>query len=329
MKLRRSALALGSIAALTVLAACGTTSPATDETTTATGEPITVTDSEGNDVTLADGPAQRVVALEWAQAEIMTSLGIDLVGVSDVAGYTSWVGAAVPLIGDPTDVGQRTEPSVETIADLEPDLIVGVARSIPDAVRSQMEQIAPVLLLENANAADPLGAVTDSVTTLATTVGRQDEGAALLDDFTATLDANKARIDAAGRTGTEAVFTSPYEDAGNVSIRMHGPGSAPQAVMSAIGLAPAWTDAGDEAYGLSYTDVEGLTTLPADSWFLYWANADEDNPVTTFLEPNAVWQSLPFVRDNRVEPAAEGIWVYGGPKSLAAFSDDVADKLGA
>ena len=88
MKMRRSAVAFGSIAALTVLAACGTTSPATDETASAAaGEPITVTDSEGNDVTLPDGPAQRVVALEWAQAEVMTSLGVELVGVADVPGY--------------------------------------------------------------------------------------------------------------------------------------------------------------------------------------------------------------------------------------------------
>lgn len=329
--MRRPGVAsLGSLAAVAVLAACGTTSSATDEETSAAGgDPITVTDSAGTEVTLPDGPAQRVVALEWAQAEIMTSLGVELVGLSDVEGYTSWVGESVPLVNEPTDVGQRTEPSVEAIADLEPDLIVGVARSIPDTVREQMEQIAPILLLDNANSADPLGTVEASVTTLATTVGKRDEGKQLIDDFTTTLDNNRARIEAAGVTGTEAVFASPYEDGGNVQIRMHGPGSAPQAVMSEIGLTPAWTDAGDEAYGLSYTDIEGLTALPADSWFLYWANADEDNPITTYLEPNAIWQTLPFVQQGRVARAAEGIWVYGGPESLGDFSDNVAEVLGA
>lgn len=312
-----------------VLTACGTTSAPTDETPETAGEPITVIDGLGEEVTLENGPATRVVALEWAQAEILTSLGANVVGVADVEGYDSWAGTAVPLEGDPADVGARTEPSVESIADLEPDLIVGVTRSIPDAVREQVESIAPILLLDNANAADPLGEVENSVTTLARAVGEEDAGTELLAEFDATLEAGAEKIAEAGLDGTPVVFASPYADGSNVTIRMHGPGSAPQAALTEIGLMPAWDDAGDEAFGLSYTDVEGLTALPDDAWFLYWDNSDSDDPVETYLADNAVWQSLAFVTEDRVAPAGNGIWVYGGPVSLGAFADEVVEILGA
>lgn len=327
----RAALATTAVAALTLaLAACGTTSEPTDAGESTDGQEITVLDGEGREVTLEDGAATRVVALEWAQAEILTSLGANVVGVADVEGYESWVGSAVPLEGDPADVGMRTEPSVEQIADLEPDLIVGVTRSIPDAVRDQVEQIAPVLLIDNANATDPFGEIERTVTTLATATGQDEAGEKLLADFRSALAADAERISEAGLDGTPIVFASPYADGSNVTIRMHGPGSAPQAVLTEIGLTPAWdAEEGDEAYDLSYTDVEGLTALPDDTWFLYWDNADSDDPVDTYLADNSVWQSLPFVAEGRVAPAADGIWVYGGPVSLSAFADEAVEILTA
>lgn len=328
---RTAALSLGSLAIVALLAGCGTTSDAADAPAddAAPADAITLQDAEGEDVVLENGPAEKVVALEWAQAEIVQSLGIELTGIADASGYESWVGDAVPTLGDPADVGVRNEPSVEAIAELEPDLIVGVPGSVPDEVREQLERVAPILLLEPANAADPLGAVQEAVTTLASATGREDEGEALNAELDAKLEENAERIADAGLDGTPVVFTSPYADGGNVTIRMHGPGSAPQAVLTAMGLAPAWTDEGDAAYALSSSDIEGLTALPDDAWFLYWANADSEDPVEAYLGDNAVWKSLPLVEAGQMAGAADGIWVYGGPDSLMAFSDDVAGILGA
>ncbi|WP_119696397.1 ABC transporter substrate-binding protein [Microbacterium halotolerans] len=330
--LRVSATAVTALTAVALLAGCGTTSDAVGESAddAQTGQAVVVQDADGEDVELPNGAASEIVALEWGQAEIVESLGLSLVGLSDVEGYESWVGSSMPLSGEPADVGTRSEPSVEAIAEIEPDLIVGVPRSVPDEVREQLERVAPVLLLTPAEASDPLGNVENTVTTLATATGREDEGRALIDELDATIADNAAAIADAGLDGTPVVFTSPYADGSNVSIRMHGPGSAPQAVMSAMGLEIAWDDdEGDEGYDLTYTDIEGLTALPDDGWFLFWANADSEDPVETHLSGNAVWDSLPFVEDRRVAGVADGIWVYGGPASLMDFSDDVTATLTA
>ena len=326
-----AALVTAALIGTLALAGCGTTdAAATAPKAAPTGPanaPITLTDGTGNTVTLADGPADRVVALEWAQAEYVQALGAELVGISDPAGYQSWVGFGVPLLGDPTDVGKRREPSIETLAELEPDLIIGVARSIPDEARTQIERIAPVLLLQGPTAADPIGRMTEDFRTVATALGKEDAADNVIANLTATLEQNAAEITAAGLTGVPVVLASFFNDGASVSIRMHGPGSAAQQVAEQMGLSAAWTDPGDEAFGLSNTDLEGLTTLPGDARLLYWGNDQSEDVVTGTLADNAVWTSLPLVNDDHVYRAAAGIWVYGGPASLAAWSDELVTQL--
>lgn len=334
---------LGSLAAITVaLAACGTTEDGQDNTpapegaggsSTATeapgdGEPITVTDGTGNEVTLEDGPATRVVTLEWAQTEAVVALGVDPIGVADPDNYQSWVGEVVPLRDDPVDVGVRTEPSTDAIVALEPDLILGVVGSIPESELEHLQRAAPVVLFQGADASDPIGHVTEDFETIATLLGKQDVAETVINDFDERLETNAAAISEAGLEGRPVVLSTPYLNGSTLEIRMHGPRTAPQQVAERLGLTAAWTDEGDDAYGLSTTDLEGLTGLPDDTLFMYWGNDDaEEDLVQTAFAENAVWRSLPFVDAGDVYRAGVGIWVYGGPASLAAWSDDIVAQV--
>lgn len=332
MTTRRTLAALLAVGAMTALAACGTTDEAAEPAgaggSTAAGGPVSITDDRGETVEL-DAPATRVVSLEWMQTEMLASLGVEPVGAADVSGYDSWVGTSVPLTTDPEDVGTRGEPSVEAIAGLEPDLIVGVTSSIPEGAMEQMARIAPIALFDGADAADPLGYVEDTFRDIATLVGAQDAADEVLAATDRTIEENAAAIADAGLTGTPVVFASPYAEGANVTIRMHGPRSAFQAVAGELGLTAATQDPGDDAYGLSYLDVEGLTALPAETRFLTWGNDDEEDVVETVLAANPVWQSLPFVQQGHVYRAGVGIWAYGGPESLAMWSDDLVAQLTA
>ncbi|UFU06522.1 ABC transporter substrate-binding protein [Ruania halotolerans] len=321
-----------ALLAATALAACGTTDAATNDPTTSSEDtttdagPVTITDARGEEVTL-DAPAQDVVALEWNQAEMVTTLGVDLVGLSDVAGYTSWVGNSEPLRTEPRDVGTRREPSIEAIAELEPELIIGSPTSIPEEAMEQMERIAPVVLLESADGSDPLGTMRTSFETVASLLGQEAEAEAALAEFDATIAENTAAIADAGLTGAPVVLTSPYAEGATLSIRMHGPRSSVQAVALEMGLGSAWEDPGDDGYGLSYLDLEGLTQLPDDTQFLYWGNEDDEDVVGTMMAGNPLWENLPFVQAGQVHEAAVGIWAYGGPASMAAWSDDLVRVL--
>lgn len=108
--------------------------------------PVTATDRYG-DVTLERRP-ERVVVLTDELAEIAVALGIKPVGVSStrfkfsVGDKAVGAGHLAPALDGATFVG-GSEPSLEAITALEPDLIVAYADN--EALRGQLQAVAPTL----------------------------------------------------------------------------------------------------------------------------------------------------------------------------------------
>jgi iron complex transport system substrate-binding protein len=223
-------------------------------------------------------------------------------------------------------VGTRTEPSLESVADVEPDLIIGIVGSVPEAAMEQMEKIAPVVLLTGADASRPIELMRENFTTTAKLLGKEAAAQTVLADLDAAVAAGKKKITDAGKAGTPFSLSYIYAEGNSFSLRMHGPGSFAIAVASELGLKPAWTEAGDEGWGLSTLDLEGLTKLPAATEFGYWGNADTEDPLAD-LADNKLWKSLDFVKSDRVHKMGVGIWIYGGPASAKQWIGDVTGAI--
>lgn len=321
----RSLAATAAALAVLALCACGTTEePAADaapETSAETG-PVTYTDERGEHT--LDAPAQDVVSLEWGLTENLLALGVEPAGQADVEGYNTWDTVA-PLDPETPDVGTRGEPSLDAISALEPDLVV-TTTDLPENVISQIEEVAPVLALRGSDAEDPLGYMRETVTTLGEVTGTQDAAAAALEDFDAKVAEATAALDEAGLAGAEFAMADGWVANGTVSVRMFTPGSYFGALGEEVGLVNAWTEGGDPDYGLAQTDVEGLTQL-GDVQFVYAANDAETDPFAEGLKDNKVWQQLPFVTAGDVHRIPDGIWMFGGPLSGAAYLDALVDAL--
>jgi ABC-type Fe3+-hydroxamate transport system substrate-binding protein len=317
--------AVAAAAALT-LAGCGTTESADAGSTSGSGEKITLTDGTGAEITL-DGPATKVVGTEWNVVEDLVALGVEPVGVADVKGYNEW-DAAVPLTNEPTDIGTRGEPSLDTVASLAPDLIVATDGLSADAVE-QLKEIAPVLQVTSADASRQIEHSMDNLDLIAEATGTEDKATEVKKEFTDAVESGKQALADAGLAGTPFAFADAYVDAGQVSIRPYAEGSLVADVTEELGLTNAWTVEGDEAYGLATTDVEGLTQLPADVQFLYIDNtaAGADDPFAVSLASNAVWTSLPFVQSGDVHRLDDGIWMFGGPAAMTAYVDSLVSTL--
>ncbi|MEE1751653.1 iron-siderophore ABC transporter substrate-binding protein [Streptomyces sp. SP18CS02] len=316
--------AVATTAALT-LTACGTTEPAADDAKKKSAEPITLTDASGAKVTL-DGPAKKVVGTEWNVVENLVSLGVEPVGVADVKGYKTW-NTAVPLKNDPKDIGTRGEPSMDTIASLSPDLIVATS-DLPPAAVKQLRKVAPVLELKAADAADPIGRMTQNLDLIARATGTTEQAGKLKKDFEAKIAEGRKALSDAGLANAKYAFADGYVVSNQVSIRPYTSGSLIGAVNEKIGLKNAWTVKGDASYGLAATDVEGLTKL-GDVQFAY-IGSDGDKASTPFngvLAKDAVWTSLPFVKKGNVHRLPDGIWMFGGPGSMATYIDSVVQSL--
>ncbi|WP_181790187.1 iron-siderophore ABC transporter substrate-binding protein [Streptomyces phytophilus] len=319
-------------AATLTLAACGTTEDAADDDDKGgagkgAAQPITLTDSTGKKVTLEDGPATKVVGTEWNVVESLISLGVDPVGVADIEGYNTW-DTAVPLTGGSKEIGTRGEPSIDTIAALDPDLVIATT-DLPASAIKQLSSKTTVLTLRSADAADPIGRMTENLDLIAEATGTTDRAEKLKKDFDAKLAEGKKAIDDAGLGGKKIATADGYVVSNQVSIRAFTAGSQLGAVNERLGLENSWDVKGDKDYGLGSTDVEGLTKLPGDTQFVYVAN-DKDEASTPFtgeLKDNSVWKSLEFVKAGAVHRIEDGTWMFGAIGSMNQYVDSLVAEL--
>lgn len=313
------------VTALT-LTACGTTEEAdagaADTGAATDAGPVTFTDERGEQT--LDAPATEVVSLEWGLTENLLALGVDIVGQADVTGYNTW-DTSIALDPSTPDVGMRGEASLDAISALEPDLIA-VTTDTADNVIDQLEDIAPVVTLRGSDGTDPIAYMRETVETLATATGTDEEGAELLEGFDAKVAEGKKALEDAGVAGASFTMADGWVNNGTVSVRMYTPGSFLGAIGAELGLQNAWTGEGDPDYGLAQTDVEGLTAL-SDVQFVYAASDSEADPFAEGLAGNAIWEQLPFVVAGDVHRIPDGIWMFGGPASANAYVDALVAAL--
>ncbi|KHL17828.1 iron complex transport system substrate-binding protein [Mumia flava] len=328
MKTTRTLATVASAAAALALAACGTTEEAGGDEDASSSEPITVTDVRGEEITL-DGPATRVGVTEWNVAEYLVSLGVQPVGVSDISGFETW-DTSVELGDDVTDLGTRGEPSIDTVASLDLDVLFVTDQLAGDAMK-QIEETTPVVVVAGGDAADQIARMWDNVDLVAEVTGTTDEAADLRSDFDATLADAQQAISDAGAEGAAVAFSDAYDTGDAVSIRPFTETSLVGAVFSEIGLSSAWSEIpgieGDPGYGLGATDVEGLTKLGDDTLYWYYTSESEGDVYTDALADNKVWTSLPFVEAGQVTRFPDGIWMFGGPASMTRLVEAAVDTV--
>lgn len=321
----RRLLCLAAIGVLG-LSACGTTEVDTEEEvgTDSDSGPITITNHAGEETTI-DGPAQRVVTLEWAQTENVELLGGNHVGTADLEGYEAWTSAA-ELEEDVVDVGLRTEPSIEAIGQANPDLIIGAEESVPDGLLEDLEEIAPVVLQETADSSDPLGHMERTFFQTAELLDAEDQAEQVWDDYQQSIAEARETVSEADAEDTPFVVVYPSVEGNTATFRMHGPGAMVSAVGEEIGLSLAWDDEGDAGFAISSSDVEGLTALPEDTELFWWTASTEPEDPFSALEDNAAWNSMGFVEEDRMHPI-QRTWIYGGPGSAMQWIDQLAETV--
>ena len=134
----RRALAPLAVALLLILpgflAGCGSGDSSADPSPSASAGPITVVDDAGREVTLAT-PAMRVVSLAPSNTESVFAIGAGdkLVAGTSYDDYPEEA-KALPKIGD------FSNPSVEKIVALEPDLVLA-SGGIQDALRDRLTKL--------------------------------------------------------------------------------------------------------------------------------------------------------------------------------------------
>ncbi|HLG28346.1 MAG TPA: iron-siderophore ABC transporter substrate-binding protein [Paenisporosarcina sp.] len=132
---------------LVVLAACGKTEekPTTSSEDKAKEESYTVTHAMGE--TTIKGEPKRIVVLTNEGVEAVLAMGITPVGAVEAFTGDTWYEHTADQLKDTKAVGNESEPSLEAIAALKPDLIIG-NKMRQEKVYDQLSKIAPTVFAE-------------------------------------------------------------------------------------------------------------------------------------------------------------------------------------
>jgi iron complex transport system substrate-binding protein len=285
--------------------------------------PVTVQHKRG-ELTL-DKPAKRVVTLEWTYTEDVVALGVQPIGNADNTYYKVYVTNEAALDDSVTDVGSRSEPNIEAIAALKPDLIIANADNNSN-VYDQLKAIAPTLEFDPY---DGDGYNYDKMTTIfntiATALGKEDKAKEVLSNLDQHYAEAKEKLAAAGKENFHFVLTQAFTYQNAASLRMFSDNSVVAGTLNKIGLVNDWQPDKLENYGFSTVGIESLSKVQ-DSNFIYITQPDDD-VFGTAMKENSVWKGLNFVKEKRTYQLGSTTWTFGGPISSKVLVDGVVEAI--
>ena len=263
----------------------------------------------------ASPAAARVVALDWGWAATLVALGVRPVGIAEQRLYHDWVVAPALPDGIP-DVGLRTDPSLENLAALQPDLIL--TNGLNTAIRPKLERIAPTLLNPTyGETKTPLASAKAAARLLGDRLGRASDAAVLVDTIDQRIAAVRDRLQpVVGR----AVLPLSLLDRRYATI--YGAGSLFGDVLAAVGLRNLWTGP-TSLWGHATRPFADLATLPPGDLLVV---GPPPAAAAGVLDGPGLLASLCAAAGRqviRLPPA----WGFGDITAAARFADLLADAL--
>ncbi|SBT67575.1 iron complex transport system substrate-binding protein [Micromonospora sediminicola] len=314
--MRRLAAALTAALALGVgLTACGESDPVAG---TGSGETREITHAMGT--TKVPTEPKRVVVLDTDKIDTALSLGVTPVGAATAGEAKSWPTyfGADKLAGI-KEVGVLTEPDLEAINALKPDLILG-SKFRQEKFYDELSAIAPTVFTEKVGITWKENFLLDGQA-----LGREQQAKDLLatyekraKDFGATLG------DAPSRKISIVRFIP-----GN--IRVYGPDSFSGIVVGDTGLGRPQRQLleGKEDRRFDLVSAERVNEVDGDVVFVtaYGEKAAaEQAKVTT----GSLWQGLSAVKAGKAHVVSDEVWMTGiGVGAANKILDDLEKYLAA
>lgn len=263
---------------------------------------------------------RRIVSMDLSFTEMLLSLGLRPVAIANVPLYQRLV--SVPAApADAVDLGPLTEPNLELLQYLRPDLIL--AASWQASALQPLDRIAPVTWLPTfARGQGPLDFTRELLVRIASFARREDEAAALQRDAEAALADAELRL--RGHAGRPVYLLRFSEDGRRTAI--FGAASLVGDVLARTGLRNAFTGRAN-IWGTASVGVERLVETP-EAVIVHFERGAETARAMKRLAESPIWNALPAVRAGRVL-GMPVIYPNGGTVSATRFARQLADVLTA
>ena len=254
---------------------------------------VTVKDAKG-EFTLDKTPS-RVVALEYSFVDALAQVSVSPVGVAD----DNKVDRILPQVREKItawqSVGTRSQPSLEVIASLKPDLIIADP-SRHTAVFEELKKIAPTVMFDSRH--ESYQGNLETAQKIGDLVGKSAEMKAKINehnDYIANIAKNL------GVQGKKASFGTSREDKFNIQNDNGYVGS----FLTTLGFAPTKLNS-DQAF--VEINLEQLVMEKPE--YLFIAHY-RDESIARKWEAEPLWKAIPAVKANHVYSVDADMWARG------------------
>lgn len=303
--------ALGACAAGLALFATGCSGTATASgAATASESAYSVTDATGA-VEFSEVP-ERIVVLDSPALDALMALDITPVGapeIRDGGGFPAYLADEL----DGTEVvGNISEPDIDAIANLAPDLIIG-SQVRHEAVYDELSSIATTVFAEDSGTN-----WTEQAELTAASVDRSEEMAALIEEVSTRAAEVGEEVGAAGKTASMVRFRPD-------NFRLYGPDTFSGSILTEMGF-----DLGEDRDWNEYSMMELSPELyeQIDGDVIFYANPGGDPSATTMASITGLWSGLPGVASGQAYEVDDDTWMVGiGVLGANLIIDEVEDLL--
>ncbi|NJJ41843.1 ABC transporter substrate-binding protein [Paenibacillus apii] len=260
--------------------------------------------------TKVEGTPQRIVTLYQGATDAAVALGIIPVGVVE-----SWTQQPMyeylrDELKDTAIVGLETQPNLEEIAKLKPDLIIA-SKLRNEKVYQQLSEIAPTVTHET------VYKFKDTVELIGQAANKEEKANELLEQWNQRTADFKAKISA--KLGSEWPVEASVLNFRSDHARIYVTGFAGD-ILSELGFVRSEVQqkAADEGnVVLKLTDKESIPSMNADVFFVF--NADGHSPDAAMIQKtydewtnHPLWKNLDAVKNGQVTVVDEVPWNMGG-----------------
>lgn len=309
---------LSGLLAAGALTACGgRTGPAEPSSDSRT------VDSSHGQITIPANPRRVVAMHDQLVAYAVASLGFDRIvaiavrDTSDPAVAVRQFGEVPKVFERLTDIGTYSEPNLEAIAGVKPDLILGLPYEV-DPIYDQLSEIAPTVVIDLMPGDRP---AFQRQRDLAAVVGIEEELDERLADYRTRLAAVKARV-GTGVDGAVFSYLESYGTGAEDNYAIKSPYAPGLIAATDLGMK---VSASTQALGEEYNAVslERLADFDADVIFVgIPEDSTLDPQVSTFLANTTAG------RADQVFTVSRDVWALEVAEALFASLQDLEKIFG-
>ncbi|WP_026342200.1 ABC transporter substrate-binding protein [Paenibacillus fonticola] len=271
------------------------------------------------------GTPKRIVTLYQGATDVAVALGVKPVGMVE-----SWVEQPVynylkqDLDGVPI-VGLETQPNLEEISKLKPDLIIA-SKTRQEAVYDQLSQIAPTVTIE------ALYSFKDTVDMMGKAMNEEEKAQQLLKDWDRRVQDFKEKI--SQKTDIDWPKEVAVLNFRADHSRIYVNGFAP-AILSELGFVFSEYQQQERDKGevvIRLMNKEGIPSMNAGIFYIFkFDDADEEEVQKSYEEwtSHPLWKNLDAVKNDQVFMVNEVYWNLGGGIIAANHMlDEIYDYYG-